>query len=100
MDAVELVSLKGRAASFNILDPQTRAEWAATLRGVDVIILDCLRPILDAFRLDENRDAGRFLVAFDALLIEVGGGSPVDGIVVHHMGHTDERSRGDSRIIE
>jgi hypothetical protein len=40
VDAVRLVPLRGRAASFNILDPQTRAEWVAALRGADVIILD------------------------------------------------------------
>jgi hypothetical protein len=99
-DAVELVTLRGQAASFNILDTQTRAEWATVLAGVDVIILDCLRPVLDALGLDESRDAGRFLVAFDALLAEAGDGSGVDGLVVHHMGHTSERSRGDSRIID
>jgi hypothetical protein len=101
VDAVRLVPLRGRAASFNILDPQTRAEWVAALRGADVIILDCLRPILDGLGLDESREAGRFLVAFDTLLAEIGNGSvAADGLVVHHMGHNVERSRGDSRILD
>jgi hypothetical protein len=100
VDAVELVSLRGAAASFNILDPACSAEWVNVLAGADVTLLDCLRPILDALGLDENRDAGRFLVSFDALLAGIGDGSPADGFVVHHMGHIEERSRGDSRIID
>jgi hypothetical protein len=45
--------------------------------------------------LDEHRDAGRFLVALDALLTEAG---IPDALVVHHMGHVNERARGDSRM--
>jgi hypothetical protein len=45
--------------------------------------------------LDESHDAGRFLVAFDALLAEAGIG---EGGIAHHMGHVGERSRGDSRL--
>lgn len=62
---------------------------------MQVVILDCLRPVLDAFGLSEDKDAGRFLVAFDALLAE--GGAP-EGLVIHHMGHAGERSRGDTRL--
>lgn len=91
------VSLRGKLSTFDILDPEVRAEWAADLRaiGADVVVLDCLRPVLDALGLDENREAGRFLTAFDELLGEAGVG---EAIVVHHMGHNGERSRGDSRL--
>src|SRR5205085_2644660 len=65
--------------------------------GADVIILDCLRPIFDAFGLDENHEAGRFLVALDALLAESGVS---EACVIHHMGHGAERSRGDSRLLD
>ena len=51
--------------------------------------------MLDALGLDEHRDAGRFLTAFDALLVEAG---IRDAFVVTHMGHTNERARGDSRL--
>ncbi len=34
---------------------------------------------------------------FDGLLCDVGG---ADALLVHHMGHVGERSRGDSRIID
>ena len=94
-DAVRLIPLRGKAATFNILDDATRAEWAEILRGVDVVVLDCLRPILDALGLNEHTDAGKFLVAFDALLAECGAS---EAVVVHHAGHGENRARGDSRI--
>ncbi len=104
VDAVRLVPLRGRVATMDLLDPHTRQEWAAELSGADVVILDCLRPVLDALGLDESRDAGRFLVPFDALLRDVrtgiGGAASAEGVVVHHMGHHGERSRGDSRILD
>jgi hypothetical protein len=59
------------------------------------LILDCLRPILDATELKEGNEAGVFLVAFDALLKEAG---IAEAGIAHHMGHVGERSRGDSRL--
>ena len=94
---VHVVALRGKVSSFDILDPETRSQWAARIRGSDVAIFDCLRPILDALGLDENRDAGRLLMAIDELLNEAG---VPEALIVHHMGHSGERSRGDSRIID
>ena len=96
-DRMVPIPLRGNAGAFDILDDKRRAEWAGKLTqlGCQYLILDCLRPVLDSLGLDEHRDAGRFLVAFDALLAEAGVG---DALVVHHMGHVAERSRGDSRI--
>jgi hypothetical protein len=96
-DRVVPVSLRGRAASFNIIDDTVRGEWAGRLKqhGCAYLVLDNLRPMFDALGLDEHHDAGRFLVAFDALLTEAG---IPEALVVHHMGHTGERSRGDSRL--
>jgi RecA-family ATPase len=96
-DRVKIVALRGAASSFNILDPEVRARWADNLRGTKFLILDCLRPILDALGLDENKDAGKFYVAFDALLKEAG---IPEAFVVTHMGHTGERARGDSRNLD
>ena len=98
-DKVIVESMKGRASTFDIIDPVTRAAWAERLRArsVSYLILDCLRPCLDALGLDENHDAGRFLVALDALLTDAG---IAEALVIHHMGHSAERSRGDSRILD
>lgn len=96
-DRVVVLPMRGNAGAFDILDASRRARWSALLRSrsVSYLIVDCLRPILDALGLDEHRDAGRFLVALDALLKE----AEIDeATVVHHMGHQAERSRGDSRI--
>lgn len=94
-DAVTVFSLKGALSSFNILDPEVRREWAERIGPADVLLFDCLRPALDSLGLSEDKDAGRFLVAFDELCAAA---SIPDAGVVHHMGHSNERSRGDSRI--
>jgi hypothetical protein len=93
----DVVSLRGRLGSFNLLDERNLAQWIRRLSdiGCDYLILDCLRPVLDSLGLDENKDAGKFLVPFDALLT---GAGVRDACVVQHMGHTGERSRGDSRL--
>lgn len=99
LDRVNLCALRGSAASFNIIDPKVREWWALKLAefATDYVILDCLRPVLDALNMDEHRDAGKFFGAFDALLKEAGVS---EALVIHHMGHGGERSRGDSRIVD
>lgn len=102
-DKVTTLSLRGKLSTFDLLDDDVRAYWARQIQGSDFIILDCLRPCLDALGLDENRDAGTFLVAFDELVAESGCS---DAVMVHHMGHQNgesgdkERSRGDSRLLD
>jgi hypothetical protein len=96
---VKVYTLRGQGASFNILDDAVRAEWVTRLRqhgGTDVLILDCLAPALSALDLTEtNEDVGRFLSAFDALKREA---DISETMIVHHMGHSSERSRGASRL--
>jgi hypothetical protein len=96
-DRVYPVALRGKVAALDLLDDDVRQKWADVLRrvGAAYVVLDPLRPVLDALGLDEHREAGRFLVAFDQLLDAAG---VTDALVVHHMGHSAERSRGDSRI--
>ncbi len=98
-DCVILVPLRGVVSSFDLFDEERRLEWAERIRAVSgrTIILDCLGPILAAFGLDEkdNRDVGRFLVAFEALLKDAG---VEEALLVHHMGHNGERGRGASRL--
>lgn len=92
-----LVSLRGSLSTFNIMDDKVRDRWADHLGPADVVIFDCLRPALDSLGLSEDKDAGQFLVALDELVRVAGIG---ELLVVHHMGHSNERSRGDSRIID
>jgi hypothetical protein len=96
-DRVVLIPIRGAAVAFDLMNPSIRTEWAVRFREFQVqyLILDCLRPVLDAIGLDEQREAGRFLVAFDALLAEAG---IPESLIVHHMGHLNERARGDSRL--
>lgn len=94
-DAVQVVPMRGRLSAFNILDPDTRAKWAERIGPADVLIFDPLRPALDSLALSEDKDSGRFLEALDELVATAGIGQLA---VVHHMGHSGERSRGDSRI--
>lgn len=91
--------MRGAASSFNILDPNIRRDWVYQLaeHNVTYVILDCLRPVMDALGLDEHNQAGKFFGAFEALLKDAG---IEEAAVVHHMGHSGERSRGDSRIVD
>jgi hypothetical protein len=93
----DVATLRGNVSAFNLLDEHCFAAWVQRLTelGCDYLIVDCLRPILDALALDEHRDAGRFLVALDALLTHAG---IRDACLVQHMGHANERARGDSRL--
>jgi hypothetical protein len=92
---IVVIPMRGRATSFDILDDISRKEWAVRLSGTEYLILDCLRPVLDALGLDEHRETGRFLTMFDVLCDQAGIN---ESLVVHHMGHLGERSRGDSRL--
>lgn len=98
-DRVIVIPMRGHAQTFDITLPEVRTRWATTFREnrAAVVLLDCLRPILDALGLSEDKDAGKFLVAFDEMLQEAG---VQEAMVVHHMGHGAERSRGDSRILD
>lgn len=94
---VDVLCMRGKLSTFNILDPVIRARWAQIIGAADVLVFDCLRPALDALALSEDKEAGRFLTAFDELITEAG---IPEALMVHHMGHSNERSRGDSRILD
>lgn len=97
-ERLTIVPARGAGSTFNILNEETRTKWAEMLAEVapDVVIIDPMRPILDALGLDENHEAGRFLESVDALMREAE--IPTYG-VVHHMGHDGRRARGDSAIL-
>lgn len=93
--AVSVLSLRGKARQFDILDDANRARIAEMIRGHDVLILDPLRPLADALGLNEHTEMGRLLEAFDALKVEA---EISEGVIVHHHGHGSDRARGDSRL--
>lgn len=96
-DRLVILPMRGAAASFDLRDPDVLAAWVTRLRalGASYLVLDCLRPVLDALGLDENHDTGRLLTPLDVLLVDSGC---LNCLLVHHMGHSEERSRGDSRL--
>lgn len=93
---VHIVPLRGQTTAFDILDPDKRFELVKLYEGSEVYILDALRPALDSFGLDENREAGRYVQAWKNFIYELGG---EESVIVHHMGHSGERARGDSGLI-
>ncbi len=97
-DRVRLIPLRGRVHLFDVRDPAVRTRWADELRaaGAGAVILDCLRPVLDALHLSEDKESGEFLTPFDAMTHQAG---ITESAVVHHMGHNGERARGDSNLL-
>jgi AAA domain len=95
---IKVIPMRGQAHSLNLTLPEVRARWAKYVinLGAAVVILDCMRPILDALNLSEDKDASKFLTGFDAMTAEA---DVQDTMVIHHMGHTGERARGDSGIL-
>lgn len=95
--SVSLLPLRGMASTFQITDDKTRARWARMIEdtGAEVLILDPLRPIIDALGLKEANEVGPLLQAFAALKVEAG---IREGLVVHHHGHGAQRAVGDSRL--
>ncbi|WP_020109612.1 AAA family ATPase [Nocardia sp. 348MFTsu5.1] len=95
---LDVQTLRGRAGLFDLGNDRIRGRWARQLsdQGCNFLIFDCLRPVLDALGLKESTEAGMFLEPFDQLLIEAG---IPDALIAHHMGHSSERARGDSRIV-
>lgn len=98
-DRVKLWALRGSGSAFDLLDETIRAQWVQYLAESDtrVWIVDCLGPILSALGLDEsaNKEVGRVLDALISVAVEAGVG---EILLVHHMGHGAERSRGASRL--
>lgn len=95
---VDVVNVRGKAGVFDMGNDRLRGEWSRRLRdlGCDFLVFDCLKPVLEAMGLDENRETGKFLYPFATMLAEAGVD---DALVHHHMGHSSERARGDSTML-
>jgi hypothetical protein len=93
--AVRTASFRGRLDDFDILDPDRRDEWAQAFRSwaVKVLIIDPIGPLLAAYGYSENsnEDLANVFAAIDALTAQAG---VEEVMVVHHMRHNGERSRG------
>jgi hypothetical protein len=97
-DRIAVLSLRDRVTSFDLTDPAALNRWVKLLQPLEpgFVILDCLRPVLDAAGLDERGEVGRFLVPFGELL---GRLNVPEAVLVQHMGHSGERARGDSVLL-
>lgn len=106
-DHVIIMPMRGRAQGFDLYDSEVRRTWADLIIDHDIrfVIWDCLSPVITALGLDENHDARGLLQQFDVLLTEVQDrlgdavSTPIEALVLHHMGHTAERARGDSGML-
>ena len=99
LDAVvDVVNLRGRAGLFDMGNDRIRDRWTRRLGdlGTDLVLFDCLKPVLSAMGLDENREADKFLYPLTDMLAAAG---VRDMLVDHHMGHHNERARGDSSML-
>lgn len=94
-ERLQVVSLRGQGAAFDIRLPSVRARWAEKLRGVGTLMVDPIGPIIQAMGLNEWNEAGVFLDALAALKHEAG---IRELIAVHHHGHNADHARGDSRL--
>jgi DNA-binding transcriptional ArsR family regulator len=95
---VDVVNLRGQAGLFDLGNDRLRDRWARRLAdlGCDFVVFDCLKPVLEAMGLDENREMGKLLYPLTDMLTAAG----VDDVLVHHhMGHANERARGDSTLL-
>jgi len=103
-DNVVIFPMRGRASAIagSILDPQARRAFAAQLRdaNISVLIIDPLSVLLNSIGIDENSntEVGRFLRAGLAELREEAGITEM--LVIHHAGHSAQRGRGASVIMD
>ncbi|GGN39286.1 hypothetical protein FHR83_006748 [Actinoplanes campanulatus] len=99
-DAVLVWTERGRAGRFDTRDRAARVLWVERLRtaNVSVWVIDCLSPVLSALGIDENNntEVGAVLDGINTIAAEAGID---DVLLIHHMGHGAERSRGASRLI-
>lgn len=95
---VDVVTLRGQAGLFDLGNDKLRDMWSRRLRdlGCDFVIFDCLSPVIHAMGLKEATELGKFLYPMNEMLKEAG---VADVLVHHHMGHVEERARGDSTAL-
>jgi AAA domain len=97
-DRFEYMNLTGQASAFDVMTPAGRECWASAIGALEVstVIVDCLSPILLAAGLDENHDGRKLCEAVRETVTMAAGICNL--MIVHHMGHSAERPRGDSGL--
>ena len=100
-DRVIIGNLRGKASALQLGSGSGRARLAGWLRdhGAEMVVLDPLAPVLASLGLDENSNAevARFF-GWWAETMQAAGVN--DDMIVHHIGHAGERSRGASRLLD
>ena len=100
-DRVIIGNLRGKASALQLGSGSGRARLAGWLRdhGAEMVVLDPLAPVLASLSLDENSNAevARFFGWWAETMQEAGVN---DDMIVHHIGHAGERSRGASRLLD
>lgn len=99
LDDLKLVSLRGATETFNLFDAESFNYWAARVRetGARTLVLDTLKPALDACGLNEREDGGRYLRMFGTFMAACGVS---DSLICHHTGWAANRARGDSALLD
>ncbi|GAA0493926.1 hypothetical protein Ade02nite_20940 [Paractinoplanes deccanensis] len=99
-DRVVVWTERGRATQFDVRNDAVRVKWVARLHeaNVKVWVIDCLSPILSACGIEENDNTavGAILDGINTVAVAAG---VQEVLLVHHMGHGAERSRGASRLV-
>lgn len=95
IDRVAMWNLRGKESTFDLRDENRMSEWVAELRAAEVEfpIWDCLKPVVKALGLSEDKELGLLLYPFRQMCISAGTSG---GLVTHHAGWSDAHSIGDS----
>lgn len=97
-DKVMYCDLKGQARLFDTRSDHLRNKYAKALRdwGADMIVVDCVGPIISSIGIDEQSSQVRPLLdSFDTLARSAG--CVAGPLVIHHAGHENaKRPRGSS----
>ena len=95
--AVSVIPMLGRTRTFDIRIPEILDYWVARLLELRtaILIIDCLKPILDSLNLDERKDTGLITTPLTELKLRA---QISEMILTHHTGHAGERARGDSAL--
>lgn len=98
---VVVANLRGQSSALQLSTKPGRERFTQWLRSHDVgtVILDPLAPVLASLGLveDSNSDVARFFAWWSEALADA---DVTDDLICHHAGHSGNRSRGASRLLD